>query len=62
MDPNIVNFENGEIHAGRMAVFYLHVVGGLPLVPTLAAIVLLSVLLGVAVERGVFRSLRGQWL
>jgi branched-chain amino acid transport system permease protein len=47
---------------GAMAVFYLHVIGGLPLVPTLAAIVLLSILLGLAVERGVFRSLRGQWL
>ena len=60
---HIVNFAHGEIYMlGAMAVFYLHVVGGLPLVPTLAAIVLLSVLLGVAVERGVFRSLRGQWL
>ena len=44
---HIVNFAHGEIYMlGAMAVFYLHVVGGLPLVPTLAAIVLLSVLLG----------------
>jgi len=57
---DIVHFAHGEIYMlGAMAVFYLHVAGGLPLVPTLAAIVLLSVLLGVAVERGVFRSLRG---
>jgi len=60
---HIVNFAHGEIYMlGAMAVFYLHVVGGLPLGPTLAAIVLLSILLGLAVERGVFRSLRGQWL
>lgn len=60
---HIVNFAHGEIYMlGAMAVFYLHVIGGLPLVPTLAAIVLLSILLGLAVERGVFRSLRGQWL
>jgi branched-chain amino acid transport system permease protein len=60
---HIVNFAHGEIYMlGAMAVFYLHVIGGLPLVPTLAVIVLLSILLGLAVERGVFRSLRGQWL
>ena len=36
---HIVNFAHGEIYMlGAMAVFYLHVLGGLPLVPTLAAI------------------------
>jgi branched-chain amino acid transport system permease protein len=60
---HIVNFAHGEIYMlGAMAVFYLHVQGGLPLLPTLAAVVLLSLLLGYAVERGIFRSLRGQWL
>ena len=60
---HIVNFAHGEIYMlGAMAVFYFHVVGGLPLAPTLLAIVVLSLLMGLAIERGVFRSLRGQWL
>jgi len=60
---HIVNFAHGEIYMlGAMAVFYFHVVGGLPLAPTLVAIVVLSLLFGLAIERGVFRSLRGQWL
>jgi len=60
---HIVNFAHGEIYMlGAMAVFYLHVVGGLPLAPTILAIVVLSLLFGLAIERGVFRSLRGQWL
>ena len=60
---HIVNFAHGEIYMlGAMAVFYFHVVGGLPLAPTLLAIVVLSLLFGLAIERGVFRSLRGQWL
>lgn len=60
---HIVNFAHGEIYMlGAMAVFYFHVVGGLPLAPTILVIVLLSLLMGLAIERGVFRSLRGQWL
>jgi len=60
---HIVNFAHGEIYMlGAMAVFYFHVVGGLPLAPTLLAIVVLALLFGLAIERGVFRSLRGQWL
>src|SRR4029434_3715641 len=58
-----VNFAHGEIYMlGAMAVFYFHVVGGLPLAPTILVIVALSLLFGLAIERGVFRSLRGQWL
>ncbi len=60
---HIVNFAHGEIYMlGAMAVFYFHVVGGLPLAPTILVIVVLSLLFGLAIERGVFRSLRGQWL
>lgn len=60
---HIVNFAHGEIYMlGAMAVFYFHVVGGLPLAPTILVIVVLSLLMGLAIERGVFRSLRGQWL
>ena len=60
---HIVNFAHGEIYMlGAMAVFYFQVVGGLPLAPTILVIVVLSLLFGLAIERGVFRSLRGQWL
>src|SRR2546430_8930487 len=60
---HIVNFAHGEIYMlGAMAVLYVHVVAGLPLVPTLAVIVVLALLLGLAIERGIFRVLRGQWL
>jgi branched-chain amino acid transport system permease protein len=60
---HIVNFAHGEIYMlGAMAVFYLHAVAGLPLLPTLLAIVVLALVLGILVERGIFRSLRGQWL
>jgi branched-chain amino acid transport system permease protein len=60
---HIVNFAHGEIYMlGAMAVFYFHVVGGLQLAPTILVIVVLSLLFGLAIERGVFRSLRGQWL
>jgi branched-chain amino acid transport system permease protein len=60
---HIVNFAHGEIYMlGAMAVFYLYAVAGLPLLPTLALIVVLAALGGWAVERGIFRSLRGQWL
>jgi branched-chain amino acid transport system permease protein len=60
---HIVNFAHGEIYMlGAMGVFYLYVVFKLTFVVTLLAILLLSVLLGLVVERTVFRSLRGQWL
>jgi branched-chain amino acid transport system permease protein len=60
---HIVNFAHGEIYMlGAMGVFYLYVVFKLPFGVTLLAILLLSVLLGLVVERAVFRSLRGQWL
>ena len=60
---HIVNFAHGEIYMlGAMAVLYVHVVAGLPLVPALIVIVALALLLGLAIERGIFRVLRGQWL
>jgi branched-chain amino acid transport system permease protein len=60
---HIVNFAHGEIYMlGAMGVFYLYVVFKLPLALTVLVILLLALLLGVAVERAFFRSLRGQWL
>ncbi len=60
---HIVNFAHGEIYMlGAMAVFYLHVIAGVPLGLTLALILALALLLGLLVERAFFRSLRGQWL
>jgi branched-chain amino acid transport system permease protein len=60
---HIVNFAHGEIYMlGAMGVFYGSVVLKLPFPATLALILLFSLLLGLLVERGVFRSLRGQWL
>jgi branched-chain amino acid transport system permease protein len=60
---HIVNFAHGEIYMlGAMAVFFFHVVGGVPLWLTLLLVLVLSVLLGLVVERAFFRSLRGQWL
>ena len=60
---HIVNFAHGEVYMlGAMAVFYLYAVAGVPLLPTFAAIAALSALAGLATERGIFRSLRGQWL
>ena len=60
---HIVNFAHGEIYMlGAMAVFYVYAVAGVPLLPTFAAVAVLSALAGLAVERGIFRSLRGQWL
>jgi branched-chain amino acid transport system permease protein len=60
---HIVNFAHGEIYMlGAMGVFYLSVVLKLPTAVTLVAILALSLLLGLAVERAFFRSLRGQWL
>ena len=60
---HIVNFAHGEIYMlGAMGVFFLYVVLKLPFWATLLVILLLSLLLGLAVERLFFRSLRGQWL
>jgi branched-chain amino acid transport system permease protein len=60
---HIVNFAHGEIYMlGAMGVFYVHAVAGVPLIPALAIIVLASLLLGLCIERGIFRFLRGQWL
>src|SRR6266851_8345025 len=60
---HIVNFAHGEIYMlGAMGVFYGYVVLKLPFAVTLVAILLLSLLMGLAVERAFFRSLRGQWL
>jgi branched-chain amino acid transport system permease protein len=60
---HIVNFAHGEIYMlGAMGVFYGYVVLKLPFTVTLAAILALSLVFGLAVERGFFRSLRGQWL
>ncbi len=60
---HIVNFAHGEIYMlGAMGVFYGYVVLKLPFAVTLVAILVLSLLLGLVVERGFFRSLRGQWL
>lgn len=60
---HIVNFAHGEIYMlGAMAVFYFHAVGGLPLWATLLLVAVLSVLLGLLIERAFFRVLRGQWL
>ena len=59
---HIVNFAHGEIYMlGAMAVFYAYAVAGVPLLPTFGAIVVLAALAGLAIERGIFRSLRGQW-
>jgi branched-chain amino acid transport system permease protein len=60
---HIVNFAHGEIYMlGAMGVFYGYVILKLPFAVTLVAILGLSLLLGLVVERGFFRSLRGQWL
>jgi branched-chain amino acid transport system permease protein len=60
---HIVNFAHGEIYMlGAMGVFYGYVVLKLPFALTLVAILVLSLLLGLVVERAFFRSLRGQWL
>ena len=60
---HIVNFAHGEIYMlGAMGVFYFYVVFKLPFAVTLVAVVLMSLLVGLIVERSFFRSLRGQWL
>lgn len=60
---HIVNFAHGEIYMlGAMLMFVFIVVMGWPLAITLPAIIILAALAGWAVERGIFRGLRGQWL
>ena len=60
---HIVNFAHGEIYMlGAMGVYYCQVVFKLPFAVTLGLIVVLSLVLGLVVERAFFRSLRGQWL
>src|SRR5688572_25150981 len=60
---HIVNFAHGEIYMlGAMGVFYGYVVLKWPIGVTLVAILVLSLLLGLVIERAFFRSLRGQWL
>jgi branched-chain amino acid transport system permease protein len=60
---HIVNFAHGEIYMlGAMGVFYVYVVLKWPFAATLVVILVLSLLLGLVVERAFFRSLRGQWL
>src|SRR5688500_691262 len=60
---HIVNFAHGEIYMlGAMGVFYGYVVLKWPIGVTLVAILVISLLLGLVIERAFFRSLRGQWL
>jgi branched-chain amino acid transport system permease protein len=60
---HIVNFAHGEIYMlGAMGVFYGYVVLKWPIAVTLVAVLVISLLLGLLVERAFFRSLRGQWL
>ena len=60
---HIVNFAHGEIYMlGAFMVFVLFVLLQWPLILALLAIVALAALAGFAVERGVFRRLRGQWM
>ena len=60
---HIVNFAHGEIYMlGAMLIYVLFVALQWPLPLAFAAIILLAVAAGLAVERGIFRSLRGQWM
>jgi branched-chain amino acid transport system permease protein len=60
---HIVNFAHGELYMlGAMLVYLLFVAFEWPLWAAVPVIVLLSVLAGFAVERTIFRRLRGQWL
>jgi branched-chain amino acid transport system permease protein len=60
---HIVNFAHGEIYMlGAMLVFVLMVALQWPPLLVLAIIIVLAALAGLAVERGVFRNLRGQWM
>ncbi len=60
---HIVNFAHGELYMlGAMLVYLLFVALEWPLWAAVPVIVALSVLAGFAVERTIFRRLRGQWL
>ncbi len=60
---HIVNFAHGEIYMlGAMLVYVFFVVLQWPLALVFVAVVALGALAGLAVERGVFRNLRGQWM
>lgn len=60
---HIVNFAHGEIYMlGAMLVYVFFVVLQWPLALVFVAVVALAALAGLAVERGVFRNLRGQWM
>lgn len=60
---HIVNFAHGEIYMlGAMMMFVFFAVLQWPLEIALPAIVVLAAVAGLAVEHGVFRRLRGQWL
>ena len=60
---HIVNFAHGEIYMlGAMLVYVLFVALQWPLGLAFVAIIAAAALAGMAVERGVFRNLRGQWM
>jgi len=60
---HIVNFAHGEIYMlGAMLVFVLFVTLQWPLGLAFVVIIAAAALAGLAVERGVFRNLRGQWM
>ena len=60
---HIVNFAHGEIYMlGAMLVFVLFVALQWPLGLAFVVIIAAAALAGLAVERGVFRNLRGQWM
>ena len=60
---HIVNFAHGEIYMlGAMLVYVLFVALQWPLPLAFVAIIMLAILAGLAVERGIFRGLRGQWM
>ena len=60
---HIVNFAHGEIYMlGAMLVYLFFVVLQWPLALVFVTVVVLAALAGLAVERGVFRNLRGLWM
>ena len=60
---HIVNFAHGEIYMlGAMLVYVFFVVLQWPLALVFVAVVMLAAIAGLAIERGVFRNLRGQWM
>ena len=60
---HIVNFAHGEIFMlGAMLVYVVYVLWEWPLLAAIPAIAIAATMVGWLVERGIFRSLRGQWL